>query len=100
MFGIRSLFDNSDAEKISGLEAQAATTSQLLVLNTSVLEKQQAEITALQDELDTLDITLRAESTKLLATTSHLYRVQQLTWRQRVLMAVYQPESLWRVDDK
>ena len=59
--------------------------------------KLQTEIAALKDELDTLDITLRAESTKLVAVTQHLYRVQQLTWWQRVSLAIFQPESLWRV---
>jgi hypothetical protein len=58
------------------------------------------KISELVLQTNTLDITLRAESTKLLATTSHLYRIQQLTWWRRVVMAIFQPESLWRVDDK
>ena len=61
------------------------------------LQNQQTEIEALKDELDTLDITLRAESKRLLATTAHLYRVQRLTWWQRVSLAIFQPESLWRI---
>ena len=59
--------------------------------------QQQSEIAALKDELDTLDTTLRAESTKLVAVTQHLYRLQQLTWGQRVAMAIFQPERLWHV---
>ena len=107
MFGIRRLFDNSGAKKISELEADIELRKRDNQNLANRLTKQREgneklkeykiKIVALKDELDTLDITLRAESTKLLATTSHLYRVQQLTWWQRVAMAIFKPESLWRV---
>lgn len=96
MFGIK-MFDNGGGEKISELEADIKLRKQDNQNLANRLTKQQSEIAALKDELDTLDITLRAESTKLVAVTQHLYRVQQLTWWQRVAMVIFQPESLWRV---
>ena len=77
-------------EKISELEARHNA-------DRAYLERKTRAIVALKDELDTLDITLRAESTKLVSITRHLYRIQQLTWWQRVSLALFQPESLWRV---
>ena len=101
------MFDNRDAEKISELEADIELRKRDNQNLANRLTKQREgnenlkeykiKIVALKDELDTLDTTLRAESTKLVSVTQHLYRVQQLTWWQRVAMAIFQPESLWRV---
>ena len=101
------MFGNSDTVKISELKADIELRKQDNQKLANRLTKQREgnenlkeykiKIGSLKNERDTLDITLRAESTKLIAVTQHLYRVQQLTWWQRVSLAIFQPESLWRV---